>query len=77
MNKMIYHFRSNNGRNLERHTRLRVNLSSEQFRENKNCPRQNDLYRIWQPNNDGLGMAHCIDILNKLYTKKYNKFIDY
>lgn len=32
---------------------------------------------IWQPNKDGLGMAHCIDILNKLYTKKYNKFIDY
>lgn len=32
---------------------------------------------IWQPNKDGLGMAHCIDVLNKLYYKKYKNFIDY
>lgn len=32
---------------------------------------------VWQPNKYGLGMAHCIDILNKLYYKKYNNFIDY
>lgn len=32
---------------------------------------------IWKPNKDGLGMAHCIDVLNKLYYKKYKNFIDY
>ena len=32
---------------------------------------------IWQPNKDGLGMAHCIDVLNSLYGKKGKPFIEY
>lgn len=29
---------------------------------------------IWQPNKDGLGMAHCIDELNRLYGKDFIKY---
>lgn len=32
---------------------------------------------IWQPNKDGLGMAHCIDVLNSIYSKKGKPFIEY
>lgn len=32
---------------------------------------------IWQPNKDGLGMAHCIDVLNTIYSKKGKPFIEY
>lgn len=29
---------------------------------------------IWKPNQDGLGMAHCIDVLNKIYGKDFIKY---
>lgn len=29
---------------------------------------------IWQPSKDGLGMAHCIDELNKIYGKDFIKY---
>lgn len=29
---------------------------------------------IWQPNKQGLGMAHCIDELNKIYGKDFIKY---
>ena len=32
---------------------------------------------IWQPNKDGLGMAHCIDVLNSIYSKNGKPFIEY
>lgn len=32
---------------------------------------------VWKPNEKGLGMAHCIDELNKLYSKNGKKFIKY
>jgi len=32
---------------------------------------------IWQPSKDGLGMKHCIDVLNDLYSKNGKKFIEY
>lgn len=32
---------------------------------------------LWRPTKEGLGMAHCIDELNKLYSKGDKKFIEY
>lgn len=32
---------------------------------------------FWKPTKNGLGMAHCIDELNKLYSKKGKPFIEY
>lgn len=29
---------------------------------------------IWKPNQNGLGMAHCIDELNKIYGKDFIKY---
>lgn len=30
--------------------------------------------RLWKPNKDGLGMAHCIDEINKIYGKDFIKY---
>lgn len=32
---------------------------------------------LWKPTKEGLGMKHCIDILNNLYSKNGKKFIEY
>ena len=29
---------------------------------------------LWKPNKDGLGMAHCIDVLNKIYGNGFIKY---
>lgn len=36
-----------------------------------------DINGVWKPNAKGLGMAHVIDKLNKLYSKGGKPFIDY
>lgn len=36
-----------------------------------------DINGVWKPNAKGLGMAHVIDELNKLYSKGGKPFIDY
>ena len=36
-----------------------------------------DIDGIWKPNKNGLGMAHVIDELNKLYSKNGKAFIEY
>lgn len=36
-----------------------------------------DIDGIWKPNAKGLGMAHVIDVLNELYSKKGKMFINY
>lgn len=32
-----------------------------------------DLDGFWKPTKDGLGMAHCIEELNKIYGKEFIK----
>lgn len=32
---------------------------------------------LWKPTKDGLGMKHCFDVLNELYSKNGKKFIEY
>lgn len=36
-----------------------------------------DIAGVWKPNNKGLGMAHVIDELNRLYSKGGKAFIEY
>ena len=35
---------------------------------------EHDENGIWKPNKNGLGMAHCIDVLNKIYGKDFIKY---
>lgn len=32
---------------------------------------------LWKPTKEGLGMKHCFDVLNELYSKNGKKFIEY